>query len=299
MKNQTKAELYALTAVALWATVATAFKITLRYTPPLYMLLYASIASTIFLLAQLTVTGKINLLKSLDKNMLLRSAILGLLVPFLYYLLLFNAYNLLHAQQALTLNYLWPITLVILSIPILKQKINATEILAVIISFAGAAIIATKGQLNSLTPENPLGVTFAIASAFIWSLYWLYNIKQTQHKTLILFLNFTFGSIYLLITAAVMGKLTLPEPKALMGSIYIGLFEMSVTFLIWLTALKSSEKTAPVANLIYLAPFLSLVCIHYILAEAINPATVIGLILIITGILFHKYSSRIPKLKQQ
>ena len=44
----------------------------------------------------------------------------------------------------------------------------------------------------------------------------------------------------------------------LLGGVYIGLFEMGITFLVWLKALKNAKTTAHVVNLIYLVPFLSL-----------------------------------------
>ncbi len=294
MKNQTKAQLYALAAVIPWSTVATAFKITLRDTSPLTMLLCASVTSAVFLLCHLTVTGKIILLKTLTKKDFLRCASLGLLNPFAYYLLLFNAYNLLPAQYAQTLNYLWPIALVILAVPMLKQKAKPTTYIAIFISFAGAAVILTKGRLTTLAPINLLGVTLAVASAFIWPLYWIYSLKQKRDRILTLFLNFAFGSIFLFIAAISLNKLSPLSLKAVLGSIYIGLFEMGLTFIIWLNALKLSQKTAHIANLIYLTPFFSLIFIHYILGESIHPATIIGLALIIAGILIQKSFSSNP-----
>ena len=67
--------------------------------------------------------------------------------------------------------------------------------------------------------------------------------------------------------------------------VYIGLFELGITFLIWLQALRISESTAHVSQIIYLAPFLALVWIRLILSEKILPSTIAGLALIITGLL--------------
>ena len=61
---------------------------------------------------------------------------------------------------------------------------------------------------------------------------------------------------------------------------------MSITFVIWLKALKFSSDTAKVSNLIYLAPFIGLFWINSTVGEAIHLSTIVGLVLIVGGILF-------------
>ena len=114
---------YALVAVVFWSTSASAFKICLdsdRLAMPVpTVLLGASLTSTIALFAYLVVTGRLALLRGFTKTDYLHSAALGFLNPFLYYVLLFHAYSRLLAQEAQPLNFVWPITLVLLSIPLL------------------------------------------------------------------------------------------------------------------------------------------------------------------------------------
>jgi drug/metabolite transporter (DMT)-like permease len=81
------------------------------------------------------------------------------------------------------------------------------------------------------------------------------------------------------------------SPIGLLGATYVGIFEMGITFVIWLKALKFSKTTARVSNLIYLSPFLSLVFIYLSVGEQILFSTVIGLILIVVGIFVQQYSS--------
>jgi uncharacterized membrane protein len=61
---------------------------------------------------------------------------------------------------------------------------------------------------------------------------------------------------------------------------------MGITFFFWLKALQMSSTTAIVSNLVYLAPFLSLVFVHYFLHEPVYYTTPLGLVLIISGIFF-------------
>ena len=286
--NQKRAFFYALVAVLLWSTAASAFKISLRYidVPPL--LLFASLVSTAAFFVQLLLSGKIALLKTLSKKDCLTSALLGFLNPFLYYAVLTKAYDILRAQEAMTINWIWPIMLVLLSIPLLHQKIKLRSIFAITISFLGVFIIATGGDIRGFQFSNPTGFLLALGSTVIWSLFWIYNVKDKRDEAVGLFLNFAFGSVYILTAILLFAEKKLPCLNGILGAIYIGLFEMGVTFLVWLRALKSAKTTAHVANLIFLAPFFSLVVIHFVVGEKIFSSTIIGLVLIVGGIILQK-----------
>lgn len=288
MKNQKLAYIYALLSVMFWSTVASAFKITLRYLDFLHLVFYATIVSIIALFIILCAQKKLNLLKGYSKIDYLHSLLLGFLNPFLYYIILFKAYSILPAQEALSLNYLWPITLTLLSIPLLKQKIRTMSIFAIIISFIGVIIIATHGDILSLRFTNPFGVILALSSTVVWSFFWIYNIKDERDDVAKLFLNFSFGFIFILISLLLSQGLMLPSVPGFLGATYAGLFEMGITFVLWLKALSLSRTTAKVSNLIYLSPFFSLVIIRFVVGEEILFSTVIGLALIVTGILVQR-----------
>ena len=64
IKDQKKAYQYALCAVALWSTVATAFKISLTYFAPVQLLLVAALTSTLLLGTIVLKQGKLSLLCS-------------------------------------------------------------------------------------------------------------------------------------------------------------------------------------------------------------------------------------------
>jgi drug/metabolite transporter (DMT)-like permease len=76
--------------------------------------------------------------------------------------------------------------------------------------------------------------------------------------------------------------------RGLAGGVYVGLFEMGLAFVLWLQAMKHAENTARIANLIFIAPFLSLLLISTLLDEAILLSTIIGLVLIIAGLLIQQ-----------
>lgn len=289
--NQKKATLFALMAVVFWSTMSSAFKITLRYIAFDQMLFWASLFGVITLLIINQAGSKRIKIRDLTPANWISSAIMGLFNPFLYYLVLFKAYELLEAQIAGTLNYAWPVVLVLLSIPFLKQKISVMSVVAILISFLGVAVISLQGNYEELKIINPLGVILALASAFFWAAYWIMNMRDPREETGKIMLNLAFGVAYIFVYLLLTGGIHLPAKNALIGTLYIGLFEMSITFVIWLKALQLSENTARVSNLIYLSPFIALFIIRMTVGEQIHLTTIAGLVFIVAGIIFQQMIS--------
>lgn len=290
----------------MWSTVGSAFKLTLRHLTPLQMLLGASAVSILILGIILLVTGKQKILIRTGLGHLLHSALLGIMNPLLFYIVLFSAYDLLLTQEAMVLNFTWPVTLTILSFFLLKQNIGWKSILAILISFVGILIIGTNGRIWTLKFSTPIGVTLALASTVIWSLFWIYNIKDKRDEVVKLFLNFFFGFIYILIFSLLLAKGPINSSsdsiswlrgggeiwpfswQALFGCLYIGIFEMGIAYVFWLKGLQLSTTTAKVSNLIFFAPFLSLVFINLTVGEPLHSSTLAGLAFIITGIVLQR-----------
>lgn len=292
MTNQRRAYGFALAAVLAWSTVASAFKLTLRHLTPVELLVWSSAVSTLTLGAVLLVQGKLSRLTSLSRRDVLQSVPLGLLNPFIYYLILFKAYDLLPAQEAQPLNYTWAIVLAFLSIPLLKQKIQVHDFAAAFICYFGVVIISTHGDIMGLKFSNPLGVALALGSTVIWALYWIYNTRSTRDPAVGLFLNFAFSLPPVIAVWLLAGPARLPSLYGLLGAVYVGVFEMGLTFLLWLNALKLTDNTATVGNLIFISPFLSLIFIRFLVGETIRQSSIAGLVLIVTGLLVQQWKRR-------
>lgn len=289
--NQKKAYVMALIAVLFWSTMSSAFKITLRFIFFDELLLWSSLAGFIVLLSINQLSKKRLVISTLSTKDVAKSALMGFFNPFLYYFVLFKAYELLEAQIAGTLNYTWPIALVLMSIVFLKQRISILSVVSVLVSFVGIIIISTKGSLTVIANINHLGVILAVASAFIWAYYWILNMKDSREESGKIVLNLFFGFIYILLYMLVTSRnIKFPTGEALLGVIYIGTFEMSLTFVIWLMALNNSVNTAKVSNLIFLSPFVALFFISVFVGEQIYFSTLIGLVVIIVGIIMQQFA---------
>jgi len=119
--------------------------------------------------------------------------LLGILNPFLQYIILFKAYDLLPVQEAQTINFTWALMLTYLSIPLLGHKPKITDLIAGFICYFGVLIIATKGAPFSLEFTNTYGIILALLTTIIWSLYWIYNTKIKVNPVVGLFSNFLLG----------------------------------------------------------------------------------------------------------
>jgi drug/metabolite transporter (DMT)-like permease len=291
MTDQRKAYVYAFTVVGIWSTVSSAFKLSLRYMEPLQLLFLASTCSTIFFFLLILGQKKWHFFIAQSACEHVRSALLGGLNPFLYYIVLFKAYSLLRAQEAQALNQTWAIVLPLLSIIILKQKIKPVSFIALAISFTGVILISSHGNIAGWQFHNLPGVLLALASAWIWAFFWLFSLKDPRDMTIKLFTNFLFGTLFISI-AMILSRQPLPGFPGIIGGCYVGMFEMGLTFLLWFHALRLSRSTAQISNLVYLVPFVALIVIRLTIGEQILASTIIGLILIIIGIALQRSISR-------
>lgn len=285
MTRDHKATLFAGLTVAAWSTVASAFKLSLRELSPAELLLYATVTSTLVLAVVITWRRSWSTLRQWRSREYFASLGLGLLNPFLYYLVLFGAYDRLPAQEAQPLNYAWPVVLVLFSGMFLRQRISPAVVGAMLISLAGVAVISTRGDLLSLRFTDRAGVLLALGSTVIWASYWLFNLRDRGEPVMRLWVSFVFGSTAIAIYMLVFESLRAPGLWGLAGAAYAGCFEMGLTFVWWLNALRYARNTAQVSGLIFLSPFLSLVFIHLVVGERIYPSTLVGLTLIVAGII--------------
>lgn len=294
MDRVKRSYLYAIPAVIFWATIPTAFKIGLGELNILTFLCLATFTSTLALFAIISSGRKLHLLARTSGSELFLSVIMGLLNPTIYYVILLKAYQLLPGQIAQPLNMIWPIILVFLSVPVLRQKIPGKSFIALFISFAGVYIISSQG--NPLKPGNANlpGVLLATGSSVFWAVYFILNMKDKRDESVKLFTNFLFASVFLAVTIIVSGKWQQEiSLRGLAASVYVGFFEMGITFYLWLKALQLADTSDKVSNLVYLAPFISIILLYFIIHEPVYYTTPIGLVLIISGIYVQNRKTKI------
>ncbi|MCK5787191.1 MAG: DMT family transporter [Candidatus Sabulitectum sp.] len=284
-RSEKTAVLLALASVLCWSGAAAAFKKALASGSPWLVVFAASLISTVVFAVVLFVRKC-----PVRKADMISGLFLGFLNPFLYYLVLLNAYDGLPAQIAMVVNYLWPVVLVLLSVPFLGQKLNLRGFTGILLSFSGVLFLAFAGRNTFEISTAPLLLAFA--STLIWAVYWVLNTRNSGKTAAVLFSSFVSGSVYLLVYGLVTGQKFSFSSAASPWILYIGMLEMGLTYIMWNTALKWTSSTARVSGMIFLTPFLALVFIGIIVGEKIAVSTVAGLLLVTAGILLEKHSRK-------
>jgi len=289
--SQSRALGFAFVTLLMWSTAATAFKLTLRYATVLQTLAIAVAISSLALLMLVALNRQGKTLITVLRQYWRISLVAGLMNPVIYYLILFEAYDRLPAQLAQPINITWTIVLSLMAGFLLRQPIQRFDYLAAVISYGGVILIVSQGDLAGIFNADWIGVGLAILSTLVWAGYWTVNIQDRRPPLVGMCLNFLVATpVVLLVWLVLDGEV--PSAEGLLGGVYIGLFEMSLAFVCWSLALKSTPNAATISNLIFLSPFLSLQFIEWLVGETIHWTTYVGLVIIIAGIAYQQLRHR-------
>ena len=284
-KNQKLALIYGGITVMLWSTVATVFKIALTELTPLQLVTGACFVSMLVLLSRVCMSGQLSQLFTALKQRPLFYLTLGALNPTAFYLSLFAGYEHLPGSIAVPVNYSWAVMLPLLAAPILKQALSRWQLTGCLMGYAGVTIIATGGKLSGLGDINLMGIGLVLLAAFIWCLYWIMNTGNKQDSVVSLLCCTLCGLPMLLVLNVAFGSwptgLTI---HGMAGVVYIGLFEMGITYIFWLTALRIARDASQVSSLMFLTPVLSIIWISFFLGEQIDSSIWAGMALILGGV---------------
>jgi hypothetical protein len=287
--------LYGIGAVLLWSTVATGFKLGLKELEPLELLWLGAATSFAFFATASLVSGRWPALARLSRRDWLRLGGLGLLNPFFYYLILFEAYARLPAQIAQPLNYTWAITLAVLAIPMLGQRMTSRMAAGMLVGYCGVVILLSQGRVDGFSDIDGIGVALALGSTLVWATYWLATVRASDDPLVIMTASFAIGAVAIGVACQLTYGLPALSLRRLGYGAWVGLVEMGVTFLLWQQALRRTAHAGRIAQLIFLSPFISLVLIDRVLGERVHASSFVGLTCIIGGLLLAGRASSNPK----
>ena len=267
-----KANLYALAAICLWASLAT-LGVALKHVPPFLL-------TGIALALGSTLTWPAAIRDRRQWMIAPGNLGLGVFTLFGYHFLLFIGLRLAPAVEVNLINYLWPLLIVVLaSLYLPGLKLRGVHIAAAVIGFAGAAIAILGGpETANATPDKPgwgalPGYLLALGSAFIWANFSLQTKRAELRGS-----GFPTASIGLF--GLVSGALSLAchwalEPSVRLSTndwlllLLLGLGPLGAAFLFWDRALKQGY-VRHVGLLSYLTPLLSTVVLMQVTGRALS-----------------------------
>ena len=278
-----KANLYALAAIALWASLS-ALGVALSHVPPFLLtgaaLMIGSVLAWPFVLAD-------------RRQWRIAPATLGLGVfsLFGFHFLLFIGLRLAPAVEVNLINYLWPLLIVVLAPLYLPAvRLRPAHLLAATMGFAGAAIAIFGGReapigLTSGTQWSTwLGYGLGLGSAFVWANYSLQtkrlSLKARGFPTAAIGLFGLVSGILALICHAALEPATALSARDCGLLTLLGLGPLGAAFFLWDKALKLGDARH-IGILSYLTPLASTALLMLVSGRALSASIALAAALII------------------
>ena len=283
MTRKTRSYFYLGLCIISWALIPVVSKKMLIELDNLQILFYSTIFSVLSMICILIYQNKFSLFKKYSSFDYLNMAWLGFLGTYLYYILLYGAFALTSASEGFILAYTWPILVLVLAFILLKERVTIKKIISILISFMGIWVIVSKGNLSSLNFSSLNGDLLALAGAFVFALFSVLGKKSKYDQVISVFIYFLTALFLLVPTIFLFSSLKLPSLEIWPWIVLNGLLVNGISYVFWFKALEYGD-TSVLTNTLYLTPFTSLLFITLFLGEPILISSVIGLLIVVTGI---------------
>jgi drug/metabolite transporter (DMT)-like permease len=261
-----QANLYALGAIALWASLA-ALGVSLTHVPP-------------FLLTGIAlIIGSVPAWPLVVRNpslwrVPLRTLALGVYGLFAYHFLLFIALRHAPAVEANLVNYLWPLLIVVLSPWVLRGvRLRLPHVLAALLGFSGAAIAIAGGR--ELSGTLAWGYLPALAAAFIWATYSLLTKRVPDFPTTAIGLFGLVSGVLSLLCHALLEPATTLQSRDWLLLAVLGLGPLGGAFFLWDKALKLGDPRQ-IGILSYITPLASTALLVAVSGRSFNASIVLA-----------------------
>ncbi len=284
MNNQTRATILVGLNVLIWSINPSIFKLlTTILTAEQTISLGMGIAAFVFLFG-LTEKKEDRITRLPMRNLCL-SFLQGCIL-FLYYQSFFSANTYLSPQFIVPVTVTWCLVVALLSPIFFRQTVSRAEFFWIIFAYAGVPVSLLGAE--KLGPIQPIGFVYAAACSILFALYWVLNTRNDIPQNQNYFICFTVAA--LLATGLLLSKgMTFSlEPLALAGCAYVGVFELTLPYILLGRAFRIADSVSTLATMELAIPFLALVWIHFFLHEPIAWTTLVSLGIIITGVTMQK-----------
>ena len=268
-----QANLYALGAIILWASLAS-LGVSLTHVPPFLLtgiaLIIGSVPAWPFVLRDPS-----------QWRIPLRTLALGVYGLFAYHFLLFIALRNAPPIEANLVNYLWPLFIVVLAPVVLPGvSLRWPHVLAAVLGFGGAAMAIVGGR--ALSGELAWGYAPALAAAFIWATYSLLTQRVARFPTTAIGLfGLVSGGLSLLCHVLLEPAVTLQHRDWLLLAV-LGLGPLGASFYLWDKALKLGDARH-IGILSYVTPLASTALLIVVSGRPFTASILLSTVMIISA----------------
>lgn len=279
--------------VILWGFVGTVDVITLRSLSPLQYGAWSSIAGacgTFLFLVLRRRASSLLAYRAADHPKLICLSLLG----FSGYLFLkYTAYSTSPVAEASVLQATFMVFIPLLAIPLLGQDSSFTKILGIFTGFAGVALIISGGTFTGFEPAYLPGYLCALCAGISFALFSVMSEKTAFEPLSALFYCNVYSAVALVLLLSFRGEFTVPlKAVEIAGITYNGAVASVLGIFLWLTVQNMVEDVSLLTAILYLVPFISLVCFFLFLHIAFPLCAFYGLLLIAGGMAIHTLRSR-------
>ena len=266
-----QANLYALGAIALWASLAS-LGVSLTHVPPFLL-------TGIALLIGSVPAWPLVLRDPSQWRIPLRTLALGVYGLFAYHFLLFIALRHAPPVEANLVNYLWPLFIVVLA-PVLLPGVALRwpHVLAAVLGFGGAAIAIVGGR--ELSGTLAWGYLPALAAAFIWATYSLMTKRVAAFPTTAIGLFGLVSGVLSLLCHVVLEPAVALQPRDWALLAVLGLGPLGASFFMWDKALKLGDARH-IGILSYITPLASTALLILVSGRSFSASIALATVMII------------------
>ncbi len=284
-----KTRLALLGACFLWAISFVATKIALEVVPPLTVVSLRLLVAAVFFLPLLVFTGRWR--RIADGKTLVKLFGLSLFGAGLHYGFQTVGLQTTNASNASVYVATGPITILLLAVIFLGEKLNPRKIIGIVIAIVGVLVVMGLDTITDFKLDgNLIGDVLVFASIVMWGCFTVFGKRITDKLGAL-----TVTATVTLIGATWMTPVGLLEmqrtgftlagitPTAWAAVIYLGAACNFLAVLLYFTALQKTESQK-VGVYLYSIPPMTAVAATLMLGEPITFGLVVGTVLVIAGV---------------
>lgn len=282
MTETIKGTLYALLAVAMFATLGTGFKMAVTRMSSYSVVVWIAIWAILTLFCLLVRERRVGSIISELRQRPFFFPVAGIVGLGVQQFLCLKTYEYIPASQAVILHYTYPLIMLLLSWFLFREKSDWRALCCVALGFVGVfVLVSAGGGLGDL--RMSVGVLVALGTALSFALFCVLIKHASFSVTPGMFLLNLFGLVFLLCLLPFYPMQWSISATDMLLMAYLGIFPTAVAFILWNRALRMIP-TGRSSNCAMLVPILSLVFITVILKEQITPMQAVGMSIVLLSV---------------